>query len=393
MKRLFFLAALFTAFSCGGGGKVQPDPTPDPTPTPEPEPEPEPESAFVKGADISWASEMEAGGIKFKKKDGTQAALLDVLKDCGFNAVRLRVWVDPYEGWSGKEDVVAMAKKVKAAGMDLMIDFHYSDFFADPSRQLIPSAWQADKDNLDKLCQHVAAHTVEVLQALKDAGVTVKWVQVGNETREGMLFPAGQAVWKNDRIDLTNFVKLYNAGYEAAKAIYPDAYVMPHLNSAFLSASYGNPMWLDNFKAKGGNFDMIAFSHYPHLESKMWIGGTEKTLSPSEVNQYAIAYIKKAVSDYGVPVMIAEVGVKQGKSDAASVLSSFLTEVKKIDQCAGVFYWEPQVNGSWKPSIYEKPAELTQYTGKTVTSPWGAYDQGAFSADYKPTNILDCFAP
>ena len=392
MKRLFFLATLLAAFSCGGGGKVQPDPTPDPTPTPDPEPTPTPVSAFVKGADISWASEMEAGGIQFKKKDGTQAALLDVLKDCGVNAIRLRVWVDPYEGWSGKEDVLAVAKKVKAAGMDLMIDFHYSDFFADPSRQRIPAAWQADKDNLDKLCQHVASHTKDVLQALKDAGVTVKWVQVGNETREGMLFPAGQAVWKNDQIDLTNFVKLYNAGYEAAKAIYPDSYVMPHLNSAFFSASYGNPMWLDNFKAKGGKFDMIAFSHYPHLESKMWINGTEKTLSPSEVNQYAIAYITKAVSDYGVPVMIAEVGVKQAKSDAASVLSSFLTEVKKIDKCAGVFYWEPQVDGSWKPAIYGKPAELTNYTGNTVTSPWNAYDQGAFSADFKPTNILDCFA-
>ncbi len=392
MKKLFFLAALLTAFSCGGGGKVQPEPTPTPTPTPTPMPEPEPESAFVKGADISWASEMEEGGVKFKKKDGTEAALLDVLKDCGFNAIRLRVWVDPYGGWSGKEDVVKVAGKVKAAGMDLMIDFHYSDFFADPSRQLVPAAWQADKDNLDKLCQHVAAHTGEVLQALKDAGVTVKWVQVGNETREGMLFPAGKAVWKDNQIDLTDFVKLYNTGYDAAKAVYPDAFVMPHLNSAFLSASYGNPMWLDNFKAKGGKFDMIAFSHYPHLESKMWINGTEKTLTPSEVNQYAIAYIKKAVSDYGVPVMIAEVGVKQGKSDAASVLSSFMTEVRKIDKCAGVFYWEPQVNGNWRPAVYENLEELSKYSGEKQTAPWNAYDQGAFSADYKPTAILDCFA-
>ena len=382
MKRLFFLAALFAAFSCGGGGKVQPDPTPDPTPTPEPEPEPEPESAFVKGADISWASEMEAGGIKFKKKDGTQAALLDVLKDCGFNAVRLRVWVDPYEGWSGKEDVVAMAKKVKAAGMDLMIDFHYSDFFADPSRQLIPSAWQADKDNLDKLCQHVAAHTVEVLQALKDAGVTVKWVQVGNETRNGMLWPAGQLWTDSGNIPdgRKHFARLYNAGYDAVKTVYSDALVMPHLNNAYEDSKW----WFDEVKAEGGKFDAIALSHYPQAETKM---------SAAQYNRNAISNIKALISAYGLPVFVAEVGVKQGKSDAASVLSSFLTEVKKIDQCAGVFYWEPQVNGSWKPSIYEKPAELTQYTGKTVTSPWGAYDQGAFSADYKPTNILDCFAP
>ena len=392
MKKLFFLLALMAAFACGGNNLT---PTPEPAPTPDP-PTPDPPvpvvNTFAKGADISWASEMEAGGIKFKKKDGTEAALLDVLKDCGFNAVRLRVWVNPYGGWSGKEDVLAVAQKVKAAGMDLMIDFHYSDFFADPSRQKIPADWEADKDNLDKLCQRVSAHTKDVLQALKDKGVSVKWVQIGNETREGMLFPAGKAVWKNNQIDLTSFTKLYNAGYDAAKVVYPDSYVMPHLNNAFLSASYGNPMWLDNFKAKGGKFDMIAFSHYPFLESKMWVNNVEKTLSPSEVNEYAIAYIKKAILDYGVPVIIAEVGVKQASADATSVLSAFMTEVRKIEKCAGVFYWEPQVNGNWKPEIYSKPAELSKYTGESITSPWGPYDQGAFTADYRPSPILDCFA-
>jgi arabinogalactan endo-1,4-beta-galactosidase len=151
-------------------------------------------------------------------------------------------------------------------------------------------------------------------------------------------------------------------------------------------------MWLDNFKAKGGKFDMIAFSHYPFLESKMWVNNVEKTLSPSEVNEYAIAYIKKAILDYGVPVIIAEVGVKQASADATSVLSTFMTEVRKIEKCAGVFYWEPQVNGSWKPEIYSKPAELSKYTGESITSPWGPYDQGAFTADYRPSPILDCFA-
>ena len=381
MKRLFFLAALLTAFSCGGGGKVQPEPTPTPTPTPPPTPTPEPESAFVKGADISWASEMEEGGVKFKKKDGTQAALLDVLKDCGFNAIRLRVWVDPYGGWSGKEDVVKVAGKVKAAGMDLMIDFHYSDFFADPSRQLVPAAWQADKDNLDKLCQLVAAHTGEVLQALKDAGVTVKWVQVGNETRNGMLWPAGQLWTDSGNIPdgRKHFARLYNAGYDAVKAVYADAVVMPHLNNAYED----NKWWFDEVKAEGGKFDAIALSHYPQAETKK---------SAAQYNQDAIKNIKALVSAYGLPVFVTEVGVKQGKSDAASVLSSFMTEVRKIDKCAGVFYWEPQVNGNWRPAVYENLEELSKYSGEKQTAPWNAYDQGAFSADYKPTAILDCFA-
>ena len=384
MKKLLFVAVFFAALSCGE--KVTP--TPETPTTPE---TPEQTSSFAKGADISWASEMEAGGIQFKKKDGTNANLLAVLKDCGIGAIRLRVWVDPYKGWSGKEDVLAVAGKVKEAGMDLMIDFHYSDFFADPSRQRIPAAWEADKADMATMCAHVSAHTTEVLQALKTAGVTVKWIQVGNETRGGMLSPLGDAVWKNDQIDLTNFVRLYNAGYDAAKAVYPGAMVMPHLNNAYLSVSYGNPMWLDNFKAKGGKFDMIAFSHYPQYGSEVWENGKKRQLTPAEVNQYAIAYIKTAIARYGVPVMVAEVGVNPQNGTSASLLASFVTEVKKIDGCAGVFYWEPQVNGSWKPEIYGKPDELSKYTGTTVSSPWGAYNQGAFTTDYRPSAILDCF--
>ena len=385
MKKTAFLAALLAFLSCGSSVK----------PSPEPEPEPAPSDVFARGADISWASEMEAGGRSFKKKDGTAAPLLEVLKDCGFNAIRLRVWVNPYGGWSGKEDVVAVARKVKAAGMALMIDFHYSDFFADPSRQLVPSAWKADVSDPEKMAAHVSGHTRDVLAALKSAGVEVKWVQIGNETREGMLYPAGQAVWKNERIDLANFVRLYNAGYEAAKSVYPSAYVMPHLNSAFFSASYGNPMWLEDFKAKGGKFDMIAFSHYPQYESKMWIDGKEKSLTPAEVNQYALAYIKKVMADYGVPVMIAETGVRTqaSESTAKSLLKSFMDEVRNLDQCAGVFYWEPEVDGSWKPEIYSKPAELAKYTGTPQTRPWNAYDQGAFTPAGSPTSVLDVFAP
>ena len=385
MKKTAFLAALLAFLSCGSSVK----------PSPEPEPEPAPSDTFARGADISWASEMEAGGRSFKKKDGTAAPLLEVLKDCGFNAIRLRVWVNPYGGWSGKEDVVAVARKVKAAGMALMIDFHYSDFFADPSRQLVPSAWKADVSDPEKMAAHVSGHTRDVLAALKSAGVEVKWVQIGNETREGMLYPAGQAVWKNERIDLANFVRLYNAGYDAAKSVYPSAYVMPHLNSAFFSASYGNPMWLEDFKAKGGKFDMIAFSHYPQYDSKMWVDGKEKTLTPAEVNQYALAYIKKVMADYGVPVMIAETGVRTqaSESTARSLLKSFMDEVRNLDQCAGVFYWEPEVDGSWKPEIYSKPAELAKYTGTPQTRPWNAYDQGAFTPAGSPTSVLDVFAP
>ena len=376
MKKLLLMAAFVAALaSCGKKTNPVPEPGPEP-PTPTPEP-----ATFAKGADISWASEMEAGGVKFKKKDGTEAPLLEVLKSCGINAVRLRVWVNPYKGWSGKEDVVAVARKVQAAGMSLMVDFHYSDFFADPSRQTLPSDWKADKDNLTKMCAHVTEHTKEVLQALKSAGVTVTWVQIGNETRNGMLWPTGQLWTSSGDIQdgYKHFAQLYNAGYDAAKAIYADAVVMPHLNNAYED----NKWWFEKVKAAGAKFDAIALSHYPQAETKY---------TSAQYNQKAVAQIKALAGAFSVPVYVTEVGVRQDKSDAASVLASFMTEVRKIEKCLGVFYWEPQVDGIWKPEIYGKPAELSKYTGSSVTSPWGAYNQGAFTSGFRPSAILDCFA-
>ena len=387
MKKIMLLAALFAAFSCGSktaptdpasgdGGDSKPKPVETTIATP----------AFAKGADISWVSEMEASGKTFRKKDGTKADILAVLADCGVNAIRLRVWVDPYNGWSGKDDVLALAKRVKAAGMALMVDFHYSDFFADPSRQKIPAAWEADKADLSKMCKHVADHTTDVLKALKDAGVTVNWVQIGNETRNGMLWPAGQ-LW-DDKGNITDgrkhFAQLYNAGYDAAKALYPSAIVMPHLNNAYED----NVWWFRDVKAEGAKFDAIALSHYPHYESKK--NGT--ILTPQSVNEEALASIKALSSKFGVPVIVSEVGVNRSKSGAAGLLASFMSEVRKISACKGVFYWEPEVDGVWKPEIYSKPAELSKYSGTTVSSAWGAYDQGAFTTDGKPTSILDSFA-
>ena len=106
-KTWLILTSLLALLACGGNE----DPVPDPDPEPDPPVVPAGDLDFVRGADISWASEMAAGGVKFRKKDGTEADIFTVLADCGFNAVRLRVWVDAYKGWSGQDDVVAMARK------------------------------------------------------------------------------------------------------------------------------------------------------------------------------------------------------------------------------------------------------------------------------------------
>lgn len=378
-SRFATLAALAFAVSslfvgCGGSGGYQKDEPDEPSVD---------EVAFARGADVSWASEMEydmthnpsrIGGRAFKDSKGN-AGLYPVLKAAGINAIRLRVWVRPEDpnGWSGKEDVVRMAKRAAEAGMAVMIDFHYSDFFADPSCQNTPSEW-AGLD-LNGLCAKVSGHTKDVLTALKSAGVTPLWVQVGNETRPGMLWETGRLY--NDKGEISggwsNYAALSNAGYDAVKSVFPAAKVIIHIDNAYQD----NTWFFDKFKASGGKFDMIGLSHYPM---------TNPSMTWKAMNSSATMNIKSLAAKYGCRVMVCEVGVKNTASDlAASTLcmTEFMNSVKSLSVCAGVFYWEPQVDGKWRPAIYERPDR-----------DWGAYNMGAFSSDgsaITPTAILSAF--
>lgn len=377
LRNLFITGCLFLGIcACGGGNddptapEPKPLPTPTPTPTPDPNPTPDTSVSFYKGADISWVTEMEKDGKKFYQASGKETDCFELLKTLGMNAIRLRVWVNPenaYGNYSNQTDVVAKAKRAKAAGMDVMIDFHYSDFFADPGKQTKPEAWK--NKSLAELKTAVADHTTAVLKAVKDAGVTPKWIQIGNETRNGMLWPEGQ-LW-DEKGDLangwSNYAGLSNAGYNAAKAIFADAAVMVHQNNAWEDLDW----WFKKFKAAGGKFDMIGLSHYPQAEAdKTW----------QNVNQLALNHIQSLANTYKCKVMVCEVGVKTNANEslAAQILSAFMTEAKKINGCAGVFYWEPQVYGGWKPAYYQ-------------TLNWNAYDMGAFNSSGKPSKVMDAF--
>lgn len=365
---LLIIPILCTAFSCGT--KVTDDNQNGE--------QPQATHEYVVGADISWLSEMERDSKVFKHTDGTIAKdLFEVLADFKMKAVRLRVWVDPYDGWSGKDDMVSLAKRASAAGLDIMVDFHYSDFFADPSRQIIPAAWKADQSDLQKVCSHVAAHTEEVLKAIKKEDITPKWVQIGNETRNGMIHPTGQ-LWNssgNIPNSRANFAALYNAGYNAAKAVFPDVIAMPHLNNAWED----NAWWFREMKQAGAKFDAIALSHYPQVED----GQTWK-----QVNNKAAANIAALGKEFKLDVYVSEVGVTTtaSENEAVMALSDFMGLVKKIDCFAGIFYWEPEVYGNWKPAIYGNADLMYQYTGKRET--WGSYGMGAFLDDGRPSAVM-----
>lgn len=366
MKRQFrFLwMAAFTAFSlmaCGGKGSKASETATEANVV-----------SFAKGADISWLPEMEADGVKFHLADGTEADCYQVLGEAGINAIRLRVWVDsgksPYQvKCSDKESVVANAERAKAAGMDIMIDFHYSDWFADPSRQETPADWK-DLD-LEGLKKAVAAHTVDVLNALKEKGITPAWIQIGNETRPGMLHPTGQLYNKEGNIEggWDNYVALSNAGYEAAKSVCPEAVVMIHIDNAWDTET--NSWWLSEFKKRNGKTDMIALSHYPQANrEKTW----------KEMNELALNNVNTWADTYGIPVMISEVGVKPETGETAiETLKHFMSLMHKQTngKCKGVFYWEPQVYGGWKPACYEGLG-------------WPAYDMGGFDTSGKAGEII-----
>lgn len=335
MKKVFILmAALFVAFSCGENSPSPTDTTPatDTKPNPEPEPKPDPQPTtltFAKGADISWVTEMEQKGYKFYDQNGTATECTALMKALGCNAVRYRVWVNPSGGWCNKQDVLTKALRAKALGLAIMIDFHYSDTWADPGKQTIPAGWPTDVDNL---AIKVKEHTNDVLGTLKDNGVSVTWVQVGNETNTGMLWPAGEVTNANAGVP---FAKLVNAGYAAVKAVYPDAAVIVHHSNA---QDWGANKWFYDLVVKAGaQFDMIGLSLYPSY----WANGGYPDWTP--YCQQAVTNFKKLYEAYNKPVMLVEFGMPVAEPAKAKAAAEYLLNgVKDWSWFKGIFYWEPE---------------------------------------------------
>ena len=328
---------------------------------------------FARGADISWCTEMEADGKRFYNAAGEQKDVFVLMRELGMTAIRLRVWVNPtrfgYGAWSDKADVLAKARRAHAQGMDLMIDFHYSDFFADPGTQNIPLDWQ--DYTMAQLQTAMATHTKDVLQALKDEGIEPRWVQVGNETNSGMMHPMGAINWDLYGAErFTNYVALSNIGYDAIKEVLPNAQVIIHLGGT------ENAGWFfTDFIAAGGKVDMIGLSHYPTADE--W---NSSDVSATHSNVNAALWVAQAATQFTLPVMICETGFEVSKSALADqVMQDLFARMTVIPQCAGIFYWEPEVDNTWRPAYY-------------ATLGWGAYGMGAFTPDGKPTAALNAFA-
>lgn len=291
---------------------------------------------FVKGADIGWLQQMEATGYKFYNEQGKQDDALRILQAHGINTVRLRTWVNPSgdrnNGHNSKAETVAMAVRAQRMGMMVMINFHYSDSWADPQQQKKPAAWVGHA--FPQLLEDVYSYTYDVMSALKAAGVTPQWVQVGNETPGGMIYPEGSTD------NWPQLAQLINKGHDAIKAVSPSSKVILHLDRGNDSQRFRT--WFDNAKANGARYDVIGLSYYPY-----WLEGQpDYTASIDDLARN----MNDLAARYGKEVMVVEVGGEDTKpQNTYDMLVAVQRKVKAVPdgKGTGVIYWEPLGARSW----------------------------------------------
>lgn len=362
---------------------------------------------FIFGMDASCVPSLEASGVKYYDYDGIEKDVYEILKDNGINYIRVRVWNDPFDengnGYGGGncdiENAITIGKRATEYGMKLLVNFHYSDFWADPAKQMVPKEWVGM--NIDQKSDAIYRYTKESLRKLVDAGVDVGMVQIGNETNGYM---CDETRW--DKI-----AQMMSAGSKAVREVCPDALVALH---------FANPEKVTNYKnyayylsSNGVDYDVFASSYYP-----FWHGTLENLA----------AVLNKVSEEYGKKTMIAETAyintpedsdfygnsggdalkpypfTEQGQANHLIALTD--TAVNKMDNCIGVFYWEGtwiSVGGeSWSENsaIWEKYGSgwATSYAAEYDPDDAGKYyggcavdNQAFFDADGKVRESLKVF--
>ena len=338
---------------------------------------------FIMGMDASCVPALEASGVKYYDFDGTQKDVYEILSDNGINYIRVRIWNDPFDangnGYGGGncdiDNAIAIGKRATEHGMKLLVNFHYSDFWADPGKQMVPKAWKGM--NTDEKAEAIYQYTKDCLQKLKKAGVDVGMVQIGNETNGALCGESSAALggWKK-------IMQLISAGSKAVREVCPDALVAVHFanpENAESYASYGK-----NLDYYGVDYDVFASSYYPYWH------GTLENLS-QVLNKIATTYNKK--------VMVAETSYAYTPNDTdfngntigegANVVKDYPmtvqgqanlvrdvidTVVNKTEGGIGVFYWE----GTWisvgTNSWEENAAKWEKYGSGWASSYASGYD-------------------
>jgi arabinogalactan endo-1,4-beta-galactosidase len=287
----------------------------------------------ILGADISFLPELESRGMKFSDK-GTPGDAIEILKAHGFNYVRLRLFVDPAtpkgyspdKGFCDLNHTLAMAKRIKAAGMKFLLDFHYSDYWADPQQQNEPKAWIGE--DFAGVKKSLYDFTVKAMAELKDQGTTPDMVQVGNEINHGMVWPDGAIN------NLDSLAQLIYSGVRGVKAVSPSTIIMLHIALGGQNAEAR--FFLDNMTARNVPFDVIGLSYYPK-----WHGTPEDLKN----NMTDLAF------RYKQQVMVAEYSqLKKELNDIAFTVPN--------GKAVGSFIWEPL--STWE-GVFDRDGKSNAY--------------------------------
>ncbi len=337
---------------------------------------------FIMGMDASCVPALENSGVRYYDYDGTEKDVYEILSENGINYIRVRVWNDPYDadgnGYGGGncdiDNAIAVGKRATQYGMKLLVDFHYSDFWADPSKQMVPKAWK--KMDIDAKTEALYQYTVECLQKLKDAGVDVGMVQIGNETNGVFCGEDSAALggWKR-------IMQLMSAGSKAVREVLPDALIAVH---------FANPEKADRYVSFGKNldyygvdYDVFASSYYPYwhgsfenlsavlsniattYNKKVMVAETSYAFTPddSDFSGNTIGEGSAVVKDYPYTV--------QGQ---ANLVRGVIDTVANIPNGIGVFYWEGTWIGVGGESWEENSALWEKYGSGWASSYAAEYD-------------------
>ena len=306
---------------------------------------------FIFGMDVSSVLAEEASGVKYYDFEGNEADLFQILADSGINAIRVRIWNNPYDengnGFGGGNcdirTAVGIGKRAAAYGMKLIADFHYSDFWADPGKQMVPRAWEGME--IREKTEAVYAYTRDCLEQLKAAGVDVGMVQTGNETNGAL---CGEKSW----MDITY---LMEAGIRATREVFPEALTAVHFANPENADAYRTYARKLAYYEEGGMlpYDVFATSYYPY-----WHGTLDNLASV--LTEIAETYGKKVMvmetsyawtaedTDFspntigdGANVVKDYPFTPQGQANCIRNITD--TVVNRIPGGIGICYWE----GAW----------------------------------------------
>lgn len=329
---------------------------------------------FVKGMDLSTLLELERCGAKYYD-NGEERDLLAIMKSYDVDTIRIRLWNDPWsetgESYgAGENDLktsLEIAKRVMAAGFGVLLNFHYSDFWADPGKQIKPKAW-ADY-GVKELEQAVYDYTLESMRTFLDAGVNITMVQVGNELSNGLLWPEGKVP------NYDNIATFVNAGIRAVRKADAAIPVMIHLDNGGNNALYRE--WFDNFTKRGEDFEIIGLSYYPFWHGSLQMLNdnmndiAERYGKDLVIAEVSMGYTMEDYKNYEKlsdeerkgyatrPALVEKIEYPMTKQGQYDFMEDFLNRISHIKggKGKGFFYWEP----AWIPvpgSGWATPASL-----------------------------------